>query len=75
MMWRKIIIYLENVKLSLSPVLAAYILMGKDKLTNKVISGLSKKMKETNRVESVFRVEMVGNLNRMMQENFSRRNI
>lgn len=62
MMSRKIIIYLENVKLSLGPILAAYILMGKDKLTNKVISGLSKKIKETNRVESVLQGRNGGEL-------------
>lgn len=40
----EIIIYLENVKLSPGPILATYISMGKDKLTNKVISDLPKKI-------------------------------
>lgn len=53
---------MENVKLSLGPILAAYILIGKHKLTNKVISGLSKKIKEANRVESVLQGRNGGEL-------------
>lgn len=53
MILRKIIVYLENVKLSIGPILGAHILMGKDKLTNKVISEIYKKIKETKRVENV----------------------
>lgn len=46
MILRKIIIYLENIKLSLGPVPGVHILMGKDKLTNKIISEISKKIKK-----------------------------
>lgn len=44
--------YLKTIKLSLGPIPGAYILMGKDKLTNNMISGISKKIKDIKRVES-----------------------
>ena len=52
MILRKIIIYLIKVKLSLGPIPEAHILTGKDKLTNNISSGISKKIKEIKRVES-----------------------
>lgn len=52
MILRKIIIYLKKVKLSLCPIPEAHILIRKDKLTNNINSGISKKIKETKRVQS-----------------------